>query len=114
MGYKIIRSKPISVMPNEEKDLKFKLKLENRGVIHGVLVDPDGNPVKDALVKLFQKKDCDDSLLPIGFQFTDKFGQFLFPVESEVEHIIKIFYLEKEIPNCHACDPTHIDLENEC
>lgn len=112
MGYKIIRSKPISVDPNEEIDLKFKLKPENRGVIHGVVVDPEDNPVKDVVVKLFQKLDCNDKLKPIAFQFTDRFGQFLFPVESNIEHIIKIAYIDKENCICSINDELYVESEN--
>lgn len=113
MGYKIIRSKPIIVKSNEEKDLRFKLKPEKRGVIHGIIVDPEDNPVKDALVKLFEKKECDERFKPIGFQFTDKYGQFLFPVEADIEHVLKIFYLEREIRACSISDDMHVECETE-
>jgi len=112
MGYKIIRSKPITVDSNEEINLKFKLKPENRGVIHGVVVDAEDNPVKDVLVKLFEKQDCPEKLKPIAFQFTDKYGQFLFPVEPNVEYIIKIAYIEKETCICPTNDELYIELEN--
>lgn len=110
MGYKLMRSKPIVVKANEEKDLKYKLKYENRGVIHGVIVDPENNPVEDALVKLFQKNDCGEKLIPIGFQFTDKYGQFLFPVEAEIEHILLVFYLEKETRLCTIIDDLNVEM----
>lgn len=112
MGYRIIRSKPITVDQNEEIDLKFKLRPENRGVIHGVVVDPEDNPVKDVLVKLFQKQDCNEKLKPIAFQFTDKCGQFLFPVEPNIEHIIKIAYIEKETCIYSINDELYIEPEN--
>jgi len=96
MGFKMIRSRPIVVKANEEKDIKFKLQMETRGVIHGILVDPEDKPVKGAVVKLFLKRNCGDGLVPITFQFTDKYGQFLFYVNANIEYILKIFYYEEE------------------
>lgn len=119
MGYKMIRSRPIIVKENEEKDVKFKLQPETRGVIHGVLVDPDDRPVKDAVVKLFQKKSCGEGLRPLTFQFTDKYGQFLFYVDANIEHILKIFYYEEEcIPGPKEgiyghYDPCHIIINDD-
>lgn len=122
MGFKMIRSKAITVHENEEKDVKFKLQPEIRGVIHGVLVDPEGKPVKDAVVKLFQKKGSGDVLKPITFQFTDKYGQFLFYVDANVEYILKMFYYEEECTviskerNCNHQDPCneHFSIDDEC
>ncbi|MDF2686387.1 MAG: hypothetical protein K0S55_1568 [Clostridia bacterium] len=94
MGYKLLETE-VRLSPNEEKDLCLELTHENRAAIHGVVRFPDKRPVKDAVVKLFAKKECCD-LIPITFTFTDKCGQFLFGVESCVDYVIKVFYYQPE------------------
>jgi hypothetical protein len=89
------------IKPNEEKDIVIVLDKEKRAVIHGTVKFPSGKPVKDAVVKLFKKKDLKDccdtcELIPITFAFTDECGQFLFGVDSEVDYIIKVFYYKQE------------------
>lgn len=106
MGWKLKRIEICGcdqIKPNEEKDLCIFLEEERRAAIHGVVKFPNGKPVKDAIVKLFKKrnpKDCCDTcdLVPITFAFTDDCGQFLFGVDSKVDYIIKVFYYEPEKP----------------
>ena len=47
----------LKLRPYEEKDLCIVLKPEKKAAIHGVVKFPDGKPVKNAVVKLFKKKD---------------------------------------------------------
>lgn len=94
MGYKL-KQVDVKLAPNEEKDLCLTLAQENRAAIHGVVKFPNGNPVKDAVVKLFIKKDCCE-LIPVTFAFTDNCGQFLFGVESRVDYVIKVFFYRPE------------------
>lgn len=102
MGYKL-KEQEVRLAPNEEKDLCLDLVHENRAAIHGVVRFPDRKPVKDAVVKLFIKKDCCD-LIPVTFTFTDKCGQFLFGVDSCVNYVIKVFYYQPEcIPHTPPC-----------
>lgn len=107
MGFKLkVIEKELNLRPNEEKELVVVLKPEKRAVIHGVVKFPNGFPVKNAVVKLFRKKhgcdpkDCD--LIPVTFAFTDKCGQFLFGVKSEVEYVVKVFFY---IPEGKPCEP---------
>jgi len=45
-----------SVDPGQQLDAEIQLPDDDRGVIHGVVVDKDHRPVKDAVVKLFERK----------------------------------------------------------
>lgn len=113
MGWKLERIEVCGrdqIRPNEEKDICVVLEEEPRSAIHGVVKFPNGKPVKNAVVKLFRKKnpkECCDTcdLIPVTFAFTDDCGQFLFGVESRVDYVIKVFYYEPEKP-CHPkqCD----------
>lgn len=100
MGWKW-EKKGLKLRPNEEKDLFLVLKPEKRAAIHGVVKFPDGKPVKDAVVKLFKKKESDPcNLEPVTFAFTDECGQFLFGVDSCVDYVIKVFYYKEENNDC--------------
>lgn len=106
MGFKLKRLE-VKLAPNEEKELVIVLNKENRAAIHGVVKFPETNlPIEGAVVKLFKKVGCDPcNLIPVTFAFTDKCGQFLFGVESNVEYVIKIFFF---IPECM---PTEKDCD---
>jgi hypothetical protein len=115
MGFKLKKielSGCDTIKPNEEKDLVIELEKENRAAIHGVVRFPSGRPVKNAIVKLFMKKDkdcCD--LIPVTFAFTDECGQFLFGVDSGKEFVIKVFFFKPERPS-HSysyCDEKDCD-----
>lgn len=91
------------IKPNEEKDLCIVLEKENRAAIHGVVKFPNGKFVKDAVVKLFIKDECNPcNLIPVTFTFTDECGQFLFGVDSCKDYVIKVFFFtpEKSEPPC--------------
>jgi hypothetical protein len=107
MGYGIIKTKPVFIKPDEEIDFRpIRIPEEKRAVIHGTVLCPNGCPAKGAVVKLFKVKkrdcdcDCDDhdhdhdhdhcDLEPIGHQFTDDCGQFLFPIdEPNHKYVVK-------------------------
>ncbi len=99
MGFKLATVDGIKVGPNEERDLKVRLRPEGAGVIHGEVRLPSGLPVEGAVVKLFRRTGPDPCrLVPVTFAFTDRCGQFLFGVESGVEFTIKVFFYEPEKP----------------
>jgi len=102
MGYKL-KCKSVCLAPNEEQDIIIELEHENRAAIHGVVLI-DGQPIQNAVVKLFAKNE--DCFIPITFAFTDSCGQFLFGVESNVEYIIKVFYYEAEQQPYDICSPS--------
>ncbi len=105
MGWKL-KSVEVNLKPNEEQDLNLTLVPEKRAAIHGVVRFPDGTPVKNALVKLFKKENCNDpcDVTPITFAFTDECGQFLFGVPSCVDFLIKVFYYKPERKVCEKKD----------
>jgi len=99
------------IKPGEERDLIIDLEQENKSAIHGVVRFPDGRPVKNALVKLFLKKNNDCEMVPITFTFTDECGQFLFGVNSGKDYVIKVFFYSPESPT----PPYHCkDDKNYC
>jgi hypothetical protein len=107
MGYKLKKvelSGSNQIKPNEEKDLVIQLEAESRAAIHGVVKLPNGKPLKNAIVKLFLKREgskCD--LIPVTFSFTDDCGQFLFGVNSENDYVIKVFFYRPEKPLPPPC-----------
>jgi len=102
MGFKLKKIE-VKLEPNEEKDLCLVLEHEKRAAIHGVVKLPEGTPVKNAVVKLFHKKD-ECNLVPITFTFTDECGQFLFGVHSGMEYVIKVFFYKPEKKVCESRD----------
>jgi len=93
MGYKLVK---FNVVPgeNEQIDAIIKVPREPRSIIHGVVLDELNRPAKDAVVKLFKMKKCDDPrcLEPITHTFTDDCGQFLFgPLCPNVKYVIKVW-----------------------
>lgn len=96
MGWKLKRVDLEKLCPNEEKDIVLTLKPEKRAAIHGVVKFPNGKPVEGAVVKLFKRGKDKCRLTPITFTFTDKCGQFLFGVPSEMEFVIKVFFFTPE------------------
>ncbi len=93
MGYKLSRVELPKIKQHEELDLEIVLERETRSAIHGMVKYPDGCPVEDAVVKLFEKTgECPCDMTPIAFTFTDDCGQFLFGVESCKEYVVKVFY----------------------
>jgi|GEM_PF-1416630 len=112
-----LMKKDVCLDPCEELDLELVLEEDCRAAIHGVVKLPNGCPVKDAVVKLFIKKDehcskkhddcCkkdDCELIPVTFTYTDECGQFLFGVKPDCKYLIKVFYY---IPECKDHKPKH-------
>lgn len=104
MGWKL-KVVELKLDPNEEKDICIILEPERRAAIHGVVKFPNGVPAQNAVVKLFKKVRCKEcELEPVTFAFTDKCGQFLFGVESNVEYVIKVFFYKPECRDCKDDD----------
>lgn len=115
MGWKLKRIELAGkwkLKPNEERDITICLEEENRAAIHGVVKFPDGCPVKDAVVKLFERESkC--KLKPITFAFTDECGQFLFGVDSCKDYVIKVFFYHPE--HMPPSPPPHCKKDdNDC
>ena len=110
MGWKLERC-DLCLEPNEEKDLDITLRPEKRAAIHGVVRFPDGSYAKNAVVKLFVKKDkC--KLIPVTFAFTDECGQFLFGVKSGLDYVVKVFFYTPE--KHHHCDDKADHKDDHC
>lgn len=124
MGYRLVK---FEVCPKENEQLEVTVKLpkEPRSVIHGVVLDCDNKPIKDAVVKLFKvnsssckpntcKPSC--SLTPITHTFTDDCGQFIFgPLCPNQKYIIKVWYDHVKItPIVIKPDPCNSHRFDEC
>ncbi|WP_461204786.1 transthyretin-like family protein [Clostridium sp. DL1XJH146] len=82
---------------NEEIEAIIKVAKEYRSAIHGVVLDYNEKPVKNAVVKLFLKKDSNKKplLKPLTHTFTDECGQFLFgPLNPCTCYVIKVWYAD--------------------
>ncbi|MDD6795494.1 MAG: carboxypeptidase regulatory-like domain-containing protein [Clostridiaceae bacterium] len=83
-----------SVCPKENQQIEAVIKLpeERRAVIHGTVLDCNGKPVADAVVKLLQVVDGCKLPCPLTHTFTDEFGQFLLgPLCPCKRYIIKVY-----------------------
>ena len=77
---------------NEQIDAVVKLPKENRSCIFGTVLDENGLPVADAVVKLLQVNDKCDYPIPLTHTFTDDNGQFLLgPLCPNTTYMLKIF-----------------------
>ncbi|WP_010252429.1 hypothetical protein [Acetivibrio cellulolyticus] len=88
--------------PNEQIDTVITLEDETRSMLFGIIKDCKGKVVKDAVVKLFKAKDCDErcSLKPITHAFTDECGQFFFgPLEPGKRYVIKVWVNDVKVYN---------------
>ena len=86
--------------PNEQIDAVICVEEEVRSMIFGVVKDSKGKLVKDAVVKLFRAKDCEDKCLlkPITHTFTDECGQFFFgPLVPGKKYVIKVWVNDVKI-----------------
>ena len=112
MGYKLVK---FNIVPgeNEQIDVFVKVPKEPRSVIHGLVVDEHNKPLKDAVVKLYKQKNCDDnkSLEPLTHTFTDDNGNFIFgPLCPDIKYTIKIWVDHVKIkelivkPHFHDCE----------
>ena len=57
-------------------DLELRLPEDIRNVVYGIVREPCGEPVSDAVVKLIEV--CKDERKPVSHTFTDKEGEFVF------------------------------------
>lgn len=96
---------------NEQIEATVKVPEENRSVIHGTVINCKNIPIKDAVVKLFEKikTSCGSKLIPITHTFTDNCGEFLFgPLHPNKEYALKVWYHDVNIRkikfNSENCD----------
>lgn len=83
-----------SVCPQENQQIEavIKLQKEKRAVIHGTIVDSNGNPVADAVVKLLQIVEGCKLPCPLTHTFTDQYGQFLLgPLCPNRQYMLKVY-----------------------
>ena len=83
-----------SICPKENQQIEAVIKLpeEKRAVIQGTVIDCKGNPVADAVVKLFQIGEGCKLPCPLTHTFTDDNGQFLLgPLCPNTTYMLKIF-----------------------
>ena len=83
-----------SVCPKKNQQIEAVIKLpeERRAVIHGTVLDANGNPVADAVVKLLQIVDCCKLPVPLTHTFTDQYGQFLLgPLCPDKKYMLKVY-----------------------
>lgn len=83
-----------SVCPKENQQIEavIKLPVEKRACIHGTVLDANGNPVADAVVKLLQVVDGCKLPCPLTHTFTDQYGQFLIgPLCPNRKYMLKIY-----------------------
>lgn len=77
---------------NEQIDAVAKLRKENRCCIFGTVIDENGTPVTDAVVKLLQVSCNCKYPIPLTHTFTDNNGQFLFgPLCPNTTYMLKIY-----------------------
>lgn len=79
---------------NEQIDAVIKISKERRSAIYGTIIDEDGQPVSDAVVKLLQvcTERCGKGIVPLTHTFTDQFGQFLLgPLCPNQKYMLKIY-----------------------
>lgn len=118
MGYRLTKFQ-VTPGKNEQIELTVKLQEEQRSVIHGIVLDCNNKPLKDAVVKLFEVNNpCDPcSLIPITHAFTDECGQFLFgPLTPNKKYVIKVWHshvtIRPVVIKPDQCDPPH--PHNQC
>ena len=83
-----------SICPKENQQIEAVIKLpeEKRAVIQGTVIDCKGNPVADAVVKLFQIVEGCKLPCPLTHTFTDQYGQFLLgPLCPCRRYMIKVY-----------------------
>ncbi len=83
-----------SVCPKENQQIEAVIKLpkEKRAVIHGTVLDCNGCPVADAVVKLLQVVDGCKLPCPLTHTFTDQYGQFLLgPLCPNKKYRLKVY-----------------------
>lgn len=75
---------------NERIEAVVTVPKEQRSIVHGTVLDLDGQPVKEAVVRLFM---CvEDKNEPVADTFTDGDGEFVFgPIAAEKNYLIKVY-----------------------
>ena len=99
-----------SVCPKENQQIEAVIKLpkEKRAVIHGTVLDCNGCPVADAVVKLLQVVDGCKLPCPLTHTFTDQYGQFLLHLYDPninvklFKYVILYFLLNSFITKLHT------------
>ncbi|MBX7394963.1 carboxypeptidase-like regulatory domain-containing protein [Clostridium chauvoei] len=87
-----IASCPLTTGVNEQIEAVVRLPEEKRSVIFGTVLDPNGNPVPDAVVKLLKVVDGCKYPYPLTHTFTDCYGQFLLgPLCPNTKYMLKIY-----------------------
>lgn len=117
-----------SVCPRENQQIEavIKLPVEKRAVIHGTVLDSNGNPVADAVVKLLQVVDGCKLPCPLTHTFTDQYGQFLLgPLCPNKQYMLKVYkdniqvkYLPLAVNSydgkCIGVDSNNTNSSNNC
>jgi len=102
------------IEPNQQLDAVIKLPKEERGIIHGIVLDQDDHLVEGAVVKLFEVgKKCDDKCkcIPITHTFTDRCGQFVFgPLCVGKLYAVKIWANDV----CQTAEEVDLHQEKSC
>lgn len=118
MGY---RSGDFKIHPtqNEQIEAIVKCPYDSRSVINGTVINCQGKPIKDAVVKLFAVNNpCDPlSLCPITHTFTDEYGQFLFgPLCPGKVYLVKVWYNNVKVKPLilDTNKPSHYCLTGDC
>lgn len=76
---------------NERVETVVSLQPDSRSTIHGLVKDPSGKPLVDALVMLFEVAKGGELSL-VGQMFTDESGQFVFgPLKPDCLHLVKVY-----------------------
>lgn len=92
-------------------DLEAKLTEDNRSAVFGIVKDPYGEPIKDAVVKLIEvvREYGKEERRPVSHTFTDEDGEFVFgPLCPKKKYEIQIWANKVDhVKFCEVCKPHH-------
>ena len=112
MGARLVKYQ-INTNENEQIETEIIVPEDKRCVIHGIVKNHKHNPIKDAVVKLFDADETSDfyEIKPLTFTFTDENGEFLFgPLSSDKNYVIKAWYNDPTIKEIKlTAEPTPED-----